>query len=50
MKVAIIGGTGHIGSYLTPLLVEKGHDVTSMWQSTSANPISGARPGSPCGS
>lgn len=28
MKVAIIGGTGHIGSYLTPMLVEAGHRVT----------------------
>jgi nucleoside-diphosphate-sugar epimerase len=28
MKVAIIGGTGHIGSYLTPMLFEAGHRVT----------------------
>lgn len=28
MRVAIIGGTGHIGSYLTPMLVEAGHSVT----------------------
>jgi nucleoside-diphosphate-sugar epimerase len=28
MHVAIIGGTGHIGSYLTPMLVEAGHSVT----------------------
>jgi nucleoside-diphosphate-sugar epimerase len=28
MRVAIIGGTGHIGSYLTPLLVEAGYSVT----------------------
>ena len=28
MKVAVIGGTGHIGSYLTPMLVEAGHSVT----------------------
>jgi nucleoside-diphosphate-sugar epimerase len=27
MRVAVIGGTGHIGSYLTPLLVEAGHSV-----------------------
>lgn len=27
MRVAILGGTGHIGSYLTPLLVEAGHEV-----------------------
>jgi nucleoside-diphosphate-sugar epimerase len=28
MLVAVIGGTGHIGSYLTPLLIEAGHSVT----------------------
>lgn len=27
MRVAIIGGTGHIGSFLTPRLVEAGHTV-----------------------
>ena len=27
MRVVIIGGTGHIGTYLTPRLVETGHDV-----------------------
>ena len=27
MRVAIIGGTGHIGTYLTPRLVEAGHHV-----------------------
>ncbi len=27
MRVAIIGGTGHIGSYLTPRLFEAGHKV-----------------------
>jgi nucleoside-diphosphate-sugar epimerase len=27
MRVAIIGGTGHIGSYLTPRLVAAGHSV-----------------------
>lgn len=27
MRVVIIGGTGHIGTYLTPRLVEAGHDV-----------------------
>lgn len=27
MRVVVIGGTGHIGSYLTPMLVEAGHDV-----------------------
>lgn len=27
MRVVVIGGTGHIGSYLSPLLVEAGHEV-----------------------
>jgi len=30
MRVVVIGGTGHIGSYLTPRLVEAGHAVTSV--------------------
>ncbi len=28
MQIVIIGGTGHIGSYLVPRLVTAGHDVT----------------------
>ncbi len=28
MRVVIIGGSGHIGSYLTPKLVQAGHSVT----------------------
>ncbi|MDB5279179.1 MAG: NAD-dependent epimerase/dehydratase [Ferruginibacter sp.] len=28
MKVVVIGGTGHIGTYLVPLLVVAGHEVT----------------------
>src|ERR1700694_5338455 len=27
MRVVVIGGTGHIGSYLSPLLAEAGHAV-----------------------
>lgn len=27
MKILIIGGTGHVGSFLTPLLVSQGHEV-----------------------
>jgi nucleoside-diphosphate-sugar epimerase len=30
MRVVVIGGTGHIGSYLTPRLVEAGHVVVSV--------------------
>ncbi|MBZ5623180.1 MAG: NAD(P)-dependent oxidoreductase [Acidobacteriia bacterium] len=33
MRVAIIGGSGHIGSYLTPRLVEAGHTVLSVSRS-----------------
>jgi nucleoside-diphosphate-sugar epimerase len=33
MRLVIIGGSGHIGSYLTPLLVENGHEVTSVSRS-----------------
>lgn len=28
MKIIVIGGTGHIGTYLVPRLVRAGHDVT----------------------
>src|SRR5215468_8300631 len=27
MRVVVIGGTGHIGTYLSPMLVEAGHNV-----------------------
>ena len=30
MRVAIIGATGHIGSYLVPMLVSAGHDVLAL--------------------
>ncbi|RHW23762.1 NAD-dependent epimerase/dehydratase family protein [Nocardioides immobilis] len=30
MRVVLIGGTGHIGSYLVPRLVRRGHDVVSL--------------------
>jgi uncharacterized protein YbjT (DUF2867 family) len=30
MKVVVIGGTGHIGTYLVPHLVEAGHQVISI--------------------
>jgi nucleoside-diphosphate-sugar epimerase len=30
MRITVIGGTGHIGSYLVPRLVTAGHDVTSV--------------------
>jgi len=34
MRVVIIGGTGHIGTYLTPRLVEAGHDVLCVSRGT----------------
>ncbi len=30
MRVVIIGGSGHIGTYLVPALVERGHDVINI--------------------
>lgn len=30
MRIAVVGGTGHIGSYLVPRLVELGHAVISL--------------------
>ena len=30
MRVVIIGGTGHVGTYLVPRLVEAGHDVINI--------------------
>ena len=35
MRVAIIGGTGHIGSYLTPMLAEEGFAVTCVCRGAS---------------
>jgi nucleoside-diphosphate-sugar epimerase len=30
MKITVIGATGHVGTYLVPLLVEAGHEVTAV--------------------
>lgn len=35
MKVVVIGGCGHIGTYLVPMLIDEGHDVTSIARGTS---------------
>jgi len=35
MRVVVIGGSGHIGTYLTPRLVELGHTVLSVTRSQS---------------
>ncbi len=34
MRVVVIGGTGHIGSYLVPRLVRMGHEVTVLTRGT----------------
>ena len=34
MKVVIVGATGHIGSYLVPDLVERGHEVVALSRGT----------------
>jgi nucleoside-diphosphate-sugar epimerase len=36
MKITIIGGTGHVGSYLVPRLVELGHEVTCVTRGKAA--------------
>jgi nucleoside-diphosphate-sugar epimerase len=36
MKILLIGGTGHIGSYLVPRLVAEGHEVTVLARQSKA--------------
>jgi nucleoside-diphosphate-sugar epimerase len=36
MKVTVIGGSGHIGSFLVPRLVRAGHEVTNISRGTSS--------------
>lgn len=36
MRVIIIGGNGHIGTYLVPMLVEKGHNVVNVSRGVQA--------------
>lgn len=36
MRVLVVGGTGHIGTFLVPRLVRAGHDVVSMSRGTRA--------------
>lgn len=36
MKVVVVGGSGHIGTYLIPRLVRAGHEVTNISRGTSA--------------
>ncbi len=35
MKIVVIGGSGHIGGYLVPMLVADGHDVTVVTRGAS---------------
>lgn len=30
MRIVIIGGSGHVGTYLVPRLVEAGHEVVNI--------------------
>ena len=45
MRVVIIGGSGHVGTYLVPRLVEAGHEVVAISSAASSSPISRMRPG-----
>lgn len=36
MRIVVIGGTGHIGTFLVPRLVRAGHDVVSLSRGTRA--------------
>ncbi len=35
MRIAVIGGSGHIGTYLIPMLVERGHEVINVTRGQS---------------
>lgn len=35
-RVIVIGGSGHVGTYLVPALVEKGHEVVNVSRGTAA--------------
>jgi nucleoside-diphosphate-sugar epimerase len=41
MKVVVIGGSGHIGSFLIPRLVRAGHEVTNITRGTSTAYVGG---------
>ena len=38
MKILVIGGSGHIGKFLTPMLVERGDEVVVASRGTTAVP------------
>jgi len=35
-RIVIIGGSGHVGTYLVPALVERGHEVVNVSRGTAA--------------
>ena len=35
-RVVVIGGSGHVGTYLVPALVERGHEVVNVSRGQSA--------------
>jgi len=35
-RIVIVGGSGHIGTYLVPALIERGHDVVNVSRGTAA--------------
>jgi nucleoside-diphosphate-sugar epimerase len=35
MRVVVIGGSGHIGTYLIPMLIEQGHQVINVTRGQS---------------
>jgi nucleoside-diphosphate-sugar epimerase len=35
-RIVIIGGSGHVGTYLVPALVERGHDVVNVSRGTAS--------------
>ena len=35
-RIVIIGGSGHVGSYLVPALIERGHDVVNVSRGAAA--------------
>ena len=41
MRVVIIGGSGHVGTYLVPRLVEAGHKVINLSRGDSLDSARG---------
>lgn len=45
MRICVIGGTGHIGRFLSPMLVSAGHEVTVLSSGRTPRPDGAAWPG-----